>query len=68
MATNTTTAAALQDASKRHAEKREYAFRAAKRLYESGRPLKKGCREIHVDDTTVHEWAAQHGWVRGEPE
>lgn len=68
MGTNVATNAALKEASKRHAERQEYAFKAAKRLYESGRPLKKGCREIHVDERTVREWAAQHGWVRGEPE
>lgn len=68
MGTNVATNAALKDASKRHKEKQEYAFKAAKRLYESGRPLKKGCREIHVDESTVLGWAKEHGWKRGVPE
>jgi hypothetical protein len=65
MGANVATNAALKDASKRHAERQEYAFRAARRLYESGRPLRRGCREIHVDEGTVRKWATEHGWVRG---
>jgi hypothetical protein len=66
MGTNVTTDAALKEASKRHAERREYAFKAAKRLYESGRPLKRG--GVGVDERTIRRWAAELGWVRGEPE
>lgn len=66
MATNTTTNAALKDASKRHAERREEKFKAAKRLYESGRALKRG--GVGVDERTIRQWAAEHGWARGTPE
>lgn len=66
MGTNVATNAALKEASKRHAEKREIAFKAAKRLRESGRPLKRS--GSGVDERTIRKWAAEHGWKRGVPE
>jgi hypothetical protein len=66
MGTNVATNAALKDASRRHAERREEKFKAAKRLYESGRPLKRS--GVGVDERTIRQWAAEHGWVRGVPE
>lgn len=65
MATNVSTDRALQEARALRAS--TLAFVAAKRLYESGLPLKKGCAAIHLDETTVRKWAVEHGWKRGAP-
>jgi uncharacterized protein YjcR len=68
MPTNTRNDPALREASQRAKERQAAKFAPAKRLWESGRSLKANCGAIGVDEGTIRKWAAEHGWVRGEPE